>query len=535
MTQPPPYPNPSPHQPPEGFGPPRQAPPGAFGPPRQAPPGAFGPPPPGPGGGRKLTTRMRVVIAAAVAAVLIIGGGIWYANSGQGGQRNAADGASGPPGNGGGGKAAVDGPGKEKAPPSTRSRVAFQLPEPVVTDDTKVTGSWLTDTVYVKTGVTSISGYDITNGTPLWTIPLPGQLCAASRHTSKDNRTAIAFEAGKPGTTKDIVPCTEVGAIDLTTGRLLWSTSVTGDTTGNEKVRFDEVTLSGNTVAASGEKGGAAWDLTDGRQLWKPRSNTEKCADEGYGGGEALVAVRRCGPYENRYVEIQNVNTATGTPISTFRMPRGFDYPSIVSTRPLVVAAKLSSASGGGSGISDFFSIDEKTGKLRTIIPAPADRYAADCPFDEVDGCHGAVVGNGRIYLPTKEHQVGTAQFPRTNEIVSLDLTTGKPTSDKADAGERHEMYPLRMDGGNVIAYRAPLAGEGSRQIVSIDGAVFQPVPLLESRVWGSAHGKECAFSSGAEILYAHGRLFMSGRMIGKPRKSSTDEKKCLAMAYTTG
>ncbi|MFD3513849.1 PQQ-binding-like beta-propeller repeat protein [Streptomyces sp. NPDC058657] len=413
--------------------------------------------------------------------------------------------------------------------------MAFELPGPVVTTDVKVTGSWLTDTVYVKPGVTSISGYDIADGTRLWTIPLPGQLCAASHHTSKDNRTAIAFEAGKPRTTKDTVPCTEVGAIDLTTGKLLWSKSVSGGATDDHKVRFDEVTLSGNTVAASGDKGGAGWDLTDGRELWKPQINAESCVDVGFGGGEALVAVRRCGPYKSLYWEVQNVNAATREPISTFRMPTGFAYPSIVSTGPLVVTAKLLSTSGDASDSRNFFSIDRKTGKLKTIIPTPRDRYVVDCTFDEVEGCHGVVAGNDRIYFPTEDHQVGTEQFVRTNEIVSFDLTTGKPTSDRADAGVRHAMYPLRMDGGNLIAYREPVFGAGSKQIVSIGGDTFTPVTLLESRVRGSSQDTECAFSYGAEILYTNGRMFMSDGTIGKPRRTSTGERTCLAMAYTTG
>ncbi|MFJ2738686.1 PQQ-binding-like beta-propeller repeat protein [Streptomyces sp. NPDC087440] len=500
-------------------------------PPPAYPPSPPYPLPPGPGDGRKLTTRMRIVVAAAVATVLIIGGGVWYAKDGAE-QRNDATTPAGADANGG--KEASDGPGKESVPANTRSREAFRLPEPVVAADVKATGSWLTDTVYVKPGVASISGYDVADGTRRWTIPLPGQLCAASRHTSKDNRTAIAFEAVRPRTTKDTVPCTEVGAIDLDAGKLLWSTSVNGGTTDDPKVQFDEVTLSADTVAASGDKGGAAWDLADGRELWRPQGNAEDCVDVGYGGGEALVAVRRCGPYENLHWEIQNINSTTGAPLSTFRMPTGFSYPSVVSTRPLVVTSRLRSTPGEVADSWDFFSIDERTGRLKAIIPAPRDRYVVNCTFDEVEGCHGVVVGNGRIYLPTEEHPVGTEKFVRTNEIVSFDLARGKPTSDRADAGVRHEMFPLRMDGGNLIAYREPVFGEGSRQIVSIGGDAFTPVTLLENRVWGSEQEKECSFSHEADIRYTKGRMFMSSSMIGKPRKTSTGERTCLALAYTT-
>ncbi|TDF47048.1 hypothetical protein E2C00_09565 [Streptomyces sp. WAC05374] len=584
MTQPPPPPNQPPGQPPNqppsgGFGAPHDPPAQGFGaptpppqnpgygypqtPPPAQPPGygypqAPGQPPTQPGGypqqpgygyptapmqqpvqggtggGKKLSAQMQIIIAAAVAVALIVVGGVWYASSGgEDAPTDNAKGSSGTTGSAeGGGKGGPDGPGQEKASGNTKAKVAFQVPLPEVTDLTDVNGSWVTDKAYVKSGVESVVGYDLDKGTPLWTTPLPGQVCAASRHV-KDNKTAIVFEAAKRVPPKNFQPCTEVGVIDLTTGKLLWRKSVTGADAGDDKVSFDEVTIGATTVAAGGLDGGAAWDLTTGKELWKPQVNAEECEDRGYGGGEALVAARLCGPYDSAYLLIQNLDPKTGAPLSSFKMPAGVEDAGIVSTKPLVVAADVGDTAGDGSGISDFFSIDEKTGKLKVKIAADAERYAAECDSSGVEVCHRAVVGNNRLYLPTEDHE-GGGEYGDTNEIVSFDLTTGKPTTDKADAGDRYSMFPLRMDGGNIIAYKKAPYDKGG-QVVSIDGGTFKQTVLLENPSDKSVRSAEQSFVlDSAEIRYSDGRLFIADDLFDKPSDSSTDHKEYLAIGFTT-
>lgn len=495
--------------------------------------------PPQPGGngsGKKLSAQTQIIVAASLAVVLIIGGGIWFASKDGGGtkdeSRNSADGGTkGSTGGGDGGKAA-DGPGKEKAPANTRSKVAFQLPEPARTDTTSVKGSWLTDKAYVKPGVNSLTGYDVAKGTPLWTLPLPGQICAASRHLSEDNKAAIAFEAVKRAAPKNYAPCTEVGVVDLNTGKLVWSKSVTGNRSGDEKARFTEVTQSGTTVAAGGTDGGAAFDLNSGAVRWKPTVNGEGCYDMGYGGGPALVAARRCGSYDNPQVIIQGLNPDNGTPAFSYKLPAGVGYASIVSTKPLVVAADVGDT--GSGGISDFFSLDDKTGALKAKISATGDKFQARCGSTEVEQCQKVLVGNGKLYLPTADHE-GSGEYGDTNEIVSYDLATGKPTSDRADAGDRYTMFPVRMDGGNILAYKEPPYDKGG-QIVSIDGSTFKQTVLLENPADKAVRDAETSYSSDyAEYRYANGRLYLGAVLMSKPSSSSSSfGKKYLAVAFST-
>ncbi|MFF0398296.1 PQQ-binding-like beta-propeller repeat protein [Streptomyces sp. NPDC005248] len=593
MTQPPQPPQP-PNEPPQGgFGAPQDTPPGGFGAPVPPPAGGFGAPqtppagppqqqpgygypqqpgygyPPGPPagqglppgqppqqgygygyptapmqpqyappqqggkGGKKFTTQMQIIVAAVVAVAVIIGGGIFLASGGDD-KKNEVSTAGPTGGDKDGGDSGIGGGGKEKVPANTKSTVAFQLPEPKVGDVTTVDGSWLTDKAYVKTGVDEIVGYDKVKGTKLWSVPLEGQLCAASRHMSKDYKTAVVFEESKPTKAKKYPPCNQVGGIDLNTGKLLWSKSVTAATSGDEPVRFDEVTLSGTTVAAGGTEGGAAFDLNTGAERWKPKVGTDGCYDKGYGGGDALAVVRKCGTYDNPQLVIQALNPTTGAPLSSFKMPPGVEYASIVSTKPLVVAADVGDTAGDGSGISDFFSVDASTGKLLTKIAADGEKYAARCGSTEVETCQQLAVGNNRLYLPTEEHE-GTGDYGDTNEIVSFDLTTGKPTSDKADAGDRYTMFPIRMDGSDIIAYKVPPYDKGG-QIVSIDGSTFKQTVLMENPGDESVRDAETSFSMDyAEILYSGGRMYISEVMVSKPRESSLDDKQYLAVSFATG
>ncbi|MFE6665858.1 PQQ-binding-like beta-propeller repeat protein [Streptomyces sp. NPDC057697] len=530
---------PVPGQPQQGYGVPQGLPPGqpplqGYGyptTPMQQPPQ---PPQQNGNGGKKFSTQMQIIVAASVAVVLIVGGGIWYASgSGDDKQDKASQSSGSTEGKGGENKggAAPDGAGTEKAPADPKSKVAFQLPLPKVTDVTKVDGSWLTDKAYVKSGLNEVVAYDPAKGTKLWSIPLAGQVCAASRHMSKDYRTAVVFEQSKPTKALKYPPCNQVGALDLKTGKLLWSKSVTAATSGDAPVRFDEVTVSGTTVAAGGTEGGAAFDLNTGAERWKPKATTDGCYDKGYGGGDALAVVRKCGTYDDPQLVVQALNPTSGAPISSYKMPPGVDYASIVSTKPLVVAADVGDTAGDGSGISDFFSIDASTGKLLTRIAADGEKYAARCASTEVEGCSQLAVGNNRIYVPTEDHE-GSGDYGDTNEIVSFDLTTGKPTSDRADAGDRYTMFPIRMDGGNIIAYRVPPYDKGG-QVVSIDGATFKQTVLMENPSDESIRDAETSFTPDySEFRYSDGHLYLASTMVSKP-SGSLDTSRRLAVSFS--
>ncbi|MDW4910471.1 PQQ-binding-like beta-propeller repeat protein [Streptomyces sp. ADMS] len=541
MTQPPPPPPPNqPPSPPPGYGYPQGPNPYAQQPPPQPPYGpGYGYPqqpqpayPAQPSAPRRKLNAQAVIIVSAVAAIaLIIGGGVWYSSSKDvSADDKASDKNNSSETTGGTGGTGDTGGSAEKAPADTASKVLFQVPEPVIGADENsatVVGSWLTDTVYAKSGRAEIVGYDPVKGTKLWTVPLPGPVCEASRHTTAGHQTAIVYEPAMPTKDKPSHGCSQVAAIDLDAGKKLWTRTVKS---GDQLISLNNVTISASTVAVGSTNGGAAFDIT-GKSLWAPK-RADTCYDAGYGGGEKLVAVRKCGTYGARKLSIQTIDPVSGKVLSDYAMAKGIEDASIVSTNPLVVAADVNRSAGDGSGISDFFSIDNKTGQLRTKISAPGDKYAAECEgITRTEYCTKLAVGNDRLYLPTESHD-GTGEYSRTNEIVAFDLATGKQNGQRADAGDGYTISPLRMDGGNVIAYKRPPYDKGG-QVVSIDGNSFAQTKLMENPATKAVRDVEFSMQPDfAEIIYADGRLYMAQVYARKP--SAAQETRYLAIAYST-
>ncbi|MEU9211990.1 PQQ-binding-like beta-propeller repeat protein [Streptomyces sp. NPDC048415] len=488
----------------------------------------------GSGGGRKFSSQTAIIVAAVVVVALIIGGGVWYAKSSgkNDDKNNSASSSGGTGGKGGdnkGGDKTTGSGGKEKVPANTSSTVLFRIPAPSVKDDDSVTtvGSWLTDKVYAKSGNAEINGYDPDTGAKTWTIKLPGPVCQASRHITESNRTAIIYEPAMPTKADPSHGCSQLAAIDLDAGKKLWTHTVKS---GDELVSLENVTVSANTVAAGSTSGGAAFDISTGKQLWAPKS-TDSCYDSGYGGGDKLVAVRKCGEYGSaRQLHIQTIDPKSGNVLSEYKMSAGIEYASVVSTNPLVVAADVGDSAGDGSGISDFFSIDNKTGKLRSRISAPGKQFSARCDgITRTEYCSLLAVGNDKLYIPTEEHD-GTGNYSQTNEIIAFDLATGKQTGERADAGDGYVITPLRMDGSNILAYKRPPYDKGG-QIVSIDGTSFKETKLLENPATEAVRDAESSMLPDyAEILYSTGHLYMSQVYADKP--SSADQKEYLAIAF---
>ncbi|MBZ9596265.1 PQQ-like beta-propeller repeat protein [Streptomyces erythrochromogenes] len=508
-----------------------QADPGYGYPQQPAAPAQYGAPvppaqPPAGGGGGDKRTQLMIVGAALLAIVLIVGGGLWY-TSGDGGKEDIAQ--SDPSASPGGDKNPASAPGTEKVPGNPKSKTLYNQPVPAVTDIVSVNGSWLTDNTYVKSDVSKVVGYNVVDGGKKWEIPLAGEVCGATPHVS-EKKTAILFRPAQPTAENKYPPCTEVGVIDLEAGKLVWSGNIKSANGGDKPIHFSEITLSGKTVAAAGVSGGgAAWNLADGKNLWQPKVDGESCRDTGYAGGEALAAIRKCGQHPNYTLHAQLLDPATGAPTGSYKLSQGIEYAHIVSTKPFVVAADVGDNAKGGKGVSDLFVVDPK-GELKARIPLAAGSFAAKCGSTDVEKCSNMVVGNGKIYVPSAEHQ-GQSPTGRTNELLSFDLETGKQTTDRADAGERYTMYPLRMDGSNIIAYKVPPYDKGG-QIVSIDGKTMKETLLMENPADKDIRRAETSFSPdfSSELRYHNGKLFMAKQNISKPYSS---EPEYLFVSFT--
>ncbi|MEV6313887.1 PQQ-binding-like beta-propeller repeat protein [Streptomyces sp. NPDC051776] len=473
-----------------------------------------------PGGGQS-KQRVALIVGAAVAALLLIVGGVWFATSGDDdGKKDEAKNSSGGSGSGGSSGGSDGGPKGG----TIDAELITKIPRPEVSDQVTAEGLWVTDSVFAKGDVDKIVGYDVTGGKKKWEIPLDGSICWASRRTTEDGRTAVLFQGAKATKDKPHQGCTEVAAIDINSGKKLWQKNVSD---GDDKVRFDEVTVGGGTVAAGGTGGGAAWKLDGGKQLWKPSANDE-CQDDGYAGGSKLVAVRRCGDYSKPTLEVQTLNPASGAPKSVFKVPGGIEYVHIASTDPLVIA--IDASDDTGSGVSDFLAVDDsrKAGKLRGKIATQQGQYTPECGSTDVEDCKLLAVTKDTLYLPTKEHQ-GQAEYGRTNEIVAFSLDGGK-SKGKADAGEQRVMVPLRMEGGDIIAYKYPTYDKGG-QIVSIDGTSLKESVLMKND--NSTARTESSFRPefNMDVVYRGGKLYM-GQHYVTDRAPLAGEKEYLAIVF---
>ncbi|GAA0320547.1 PQQ-binding-like beta-propeller repeat protein [Streptomyces polychromogenes] len=472
------------------------------------------------GGSNDVRNQLVIVGAALLAMALIIGGGFWYTSDSGGGDQPAvaANGSPDP-------KAPAVA-GSEKVPANPKSKTLVNVTTQTPADVADVKGSWLTDTTYVKSDLGKVVGYNLVDGGKKWEIPLNANVCGATRHIS-DNKTAILFEEGPATADRKYPQCTQVGVVDLNTGKLLWSATAKSATGGDKPVSFEEVTLSGQTVAAGGLYGGAAWNLADGKPLWTPKTDAQGCYDLGYGGGDALAVLRKCGHSADETLYAQALDPVSGAPKYSYKLSAGIEWAGIISTKPLIVAANVGNTAKNATNVSDLFVLDD-AGQLKTRIGLSSGSYAPRCPATEVEQCTNLVVGNGKVYLPSYEHQ-GSSPTGRTNEIVSFDLETGKATSDRADAGEKYVMYPLRMDGSNIIAYKVP-PYDGGGQVVSIDGKTMKETLLMQNPP--GTRSLEAGFAPDrSEIRYRNGRLFMAESLASKPY--SDKEKDYLFISFT--
>ncbi|HCA87622.1 MAG TPA: hypothetical protein DEQ61_20405, partial [Streptomyces sp.] len=485
----------------------------AMHPPGVPAPGGQGTPP---GGSNPAKQRMMIIIGAAVAVLLIVGSGVWFSSTrGDDGKKDAAQNSSD------GAKDGEKGGGDSKKPVDVDADLLYSVEKPKVKDVTGVYGLWVTEKVFAKGAVDSVIGYDKANGKEKWNLPLDGQICWASKQVTDDGRTAVVTQESKIGADGGYKDCSQVALIDLNTGKKLWQKSVT---VADEELRFEEVTIGDGVVAAGGLSGGAAWSLESGKELWKP-DQTSDCEDAGYGGGDALVAVRKCGSYDSPKIEIQKLDPSTGKPEFTYEVPSGVGNTQVVSTDPLVVG--IDAGNTVGAGVSDFIALDDK-GKMRSRIPTENGKYIAECS-SEVESCEMVVVGKDALYLGSKEHEAQGEDYGHTNEIVAFDLGTGKPKG-QAEAGGRRIMSPVQMDGKDLIAYQESTFDQGG-QVISIDPKTFKSTVHIKHPVKTVDIESNFRPTLSTWLVYDNGRLYLGKEMISE-RSASTEGPEFLMVVF---
>ncbi|MDT3398424.1 hypothetical protein RKE29_17515 [Streptomyces sp. B1866] len=512
-----PYQQPVP--PPPGYGYPQA--------PGQTPPPYLGgvPGAPGGGGGRPSgRQRMGVIVGAVVAVALVAVGGIWLATKDDGGSE-AKDKDKG---TSQGVTSGQDGGGEDTPPRTVDGRLLSTVPMPAVQDQVTAEGMWVTDKNFVKSGAYEIVGYPVAGGPAQWRIPLPGEVCWASKHVTSDGLTAVLFQPAKVDRAKRQYPrCSEVGLVDLRGGRMRWQRNVAG---GDEKLSFNEVTIGAGTVAAGGTSGGAAWSL-DGAQLWKPKPD-EQCSDDGYAASETkLVAVRRCGEYDRPTLQVQTLDPKNkGAVKSSYKMSQGVKWVHIASVDPLVIAFEASEdVDVGGRGLSDVWAIDDSTrqGTVRGRTSV-AKKYTAKCKSTNVEGCDQIVVSKSAdvMFLATNPRYNSSTT---KNEMVAVSLKSGQVVG-KSDGVKEASVTPIGLDkDGQVLLYQESGYTQGGA-LWRLDPASYKKVKLLQNGAAGAQMEKKFS-PEYQDFSYAGGRLYMGDHYATKPH-GSFDQDDPLAAIF---
>jgi hypothetical protein len=460
--------------------------------------------PGGPGGpGGEGAGGLLGIIAAAVAVAVVVAGVGYLLLSGSRGVHEAGSGgrSSSPAAGAGAGAGAGARVGGAK-PAHAEAKKLFALPAPRSpgSEPVDVSGGWATASTFAKATLDAVEGVSINNGVKQWTIPLSGEICAASKWKGDGDRTAVITRQSKSAE----APCSQMAVIDLDTGKKVWQKTL--PPSGNRQGGGMSVTISHRTVAAAWAGGAAGYGLS-GHRLWKDQ-NRGACSDVGYAGGQRLVAIVRCAGYPVPTYRVERFDPVSGRTTWRFRVPQGVESVRVASTKPLALVT-----GAGASAPTDVMTVGDGA-VLKAKIPL-GGRYATGCGT-QAESCNGMAVGKDAVYLPSKEHR-GSSGHGRTNEIRAFDSDSGRPTW-KSPAGQGRTMVPIRMSGSHVIAYKPPTSESGG-EIVGIEpkaGAQrsYLRMPAGTAKEEGSI--PVSTRSVRAPVVFAYGRLVLQeGLMSG--------------------
>ncbi|GHH90607.1 outer membrane protein assembly factor BamB family protein [Streptomyces capillispiralis] len=513
-------------QQPGPYGQPQQ--PGYGYPPQPQFPGGPGTPPGGSGSRNPFKGRPALVVGAAVAALLVIGGTVW-AVTGDGGKDEKPvaqptddpkpDGSGGAPvnpgdGSGDGGEDPED---LNKGRKAGESKVLWYKEAPDAPGSgADAPGMWITDKTAVKAAYKELSAYNVGDGRPTWdTIAFPHKICAVTQDKTSDDKVVIAHMSGS----SDRAKCNQLQLVDLNTGEKGWTQEVADGALFDSALSI-ELSLTGNTLMVGRSQSGTAYDVRSGKKLFDSRKYGDApCFPAAFAGGERLIQVASCGAGgTNEHDEVSELDPATGKVKWTYAYEKGWRIERAYSVDPLVLHAtkeedgdkkvwNIAAFTAGGS-VRSQVSVDENF--------APACGWAVLAR--DLRGCQGVAVDDDTLYLPT-EAATGA------NEIVAISLADGKEKwREKSPVAE--SMVPMKVEGGNLIAYVEPAYDSGG-QIVSlpVGGSGHTPVKLMQNPQ-GVADIENGFFSKA--IDWVDGRFYLS-----TTRLTGNDEsKEKLMLAY---
>lgn len=402
----------------------------------------------------------------------------------------------------------------EKRPRTISGRMAFRFSVDDVGpgEHTEMPGLWATKTILAKGINRTLAGYeigqDVTLGDEAWRVRLDGPICGTTHHVTADGRTAVLFRADSG----EQALCDHVAFLDLDTGRKLWQKALPSTGAPHYAETLPSVTLTRGTVAVTWSKGSSAYAMSSGEELWRKR-RTDGCRDTGSAGGKALLirdtcVVRKTLDYTFR---IRSVDPRTGEVRWTYDVTKGVRNVYLMSSEPAVLGT-----AAGDVDITDLITLDEN-GDYRATISLGNGTYVADCAsqtnVNTIDDCPSVVVGDGQVFLESREDPDQTAEA-NSNWIIGFDVETGKTTK-KFESGHNQLLHPLRMSGDQLLAYRESTDNIRPYGLVSIDPRSGRETPYYYFGL--PIEATILATPKLVDIRVQNGRLFFGARVATGP------------------
>ncbi|MER5732189.1 PQQ-binding-like beta-propeller repeat protein [Streptomyces sp. NPDC002138] len=487
-----------------------------------------GPPPPAPGGGRPSRFAGRrpvVVIGALIVALLAIGGGV-YAVTGGGDDKPvkpiADDGPSQPSGTPTVDKGDGKGPGGGPEPYDPNAGIKPGEARVWLRDNqTQLAGSgaeqfgpWRVGDVVVKAMRKEVVGYAVADGQEKWKVALATPLCGAPHAPTATGKLVV----GLLESDAEKAQCTQLQQIDLTTGQAGWKVPVPKENAFDTTNEY-QMAITGDTVAVARSANASAFSVTDGHKLFGTLK-AEGCYPTAFGGGSKLIVIRSCPDPKGGSGSIgmvQQADPATGEPKWSHKFEAGWTIGRVLSVDPLVVAAYHSDK---GAWSLTAFTAD---GAVRSQSEQNFGVTGRCNGFGTPDGlqeCPGVAADADTIYMAGGKTG-STLGLDDTDEVIAVDLNTGKEKWHAATPDKGRTMWPLAVEDGKAVVYIEDGAGHsGAMATLAPTGGA--PQVFLQSPA--AARGPESVFyAHGVHPLWAGGRLFLLNGRVQGPEPGKVD------------
>ncbi|MEU9198059.1 outer membrane protein assembly factor BamB family protein [Streptomyces hundungensis] len=488
-------------------------------------------PPQGGGGKNPFKGKPAMIVAAAVAGLLVIGGGVYLATSGgDDDKKPVADKSNSATPSG---SPSVDkGDGKGDGRPGTgddsgdvnagikpgEARVWYHENEtPLTQNGATQYGPWRVGDVVVKAMYKEAVGYSAADGKEKWKVSLSTPICGAPHDTTADGKIVFGVQENN---TKD-AKCNQLQMIDFAAGKAGWKAPVPSENTFDIMVSFD-MAISGNTVALARMGGASGFSIADGKKLYGT-PKTGNCRSDAFAGGPKLISVGSCtDPNDNNLDSppselLQELDPATGKSKWNFQYEKGWTIRRVYSMDPLVVYATNKDKKTWN--ISTFTA----DGKLRSQVDSKAQLTASCSGFGIIDrqlqDCSGTAADANTLYISTEGKQSEELGVGRSNEVIAIDLATGKEKWHSA-APKGRMMSPLAVEGGKVVLYIEPGIDDAGAAVATLPPTGGAPQITLQSPA--AASGTERNFYS-PHTVWAGGRLFLLNGRVKSPKGDERD------------